>query len=206
MPVNGIVPIVRFHDANRNPVSSEVLLNGNGTYIVQVTGLTPGATYYLRVSAAPPPARAAGNYAMVADFGGVPANVESFVDGTLPQSDLQDAYSLYVAQTQLFQFVLSTDAGGTSTSAEVEMEIYDSTGNLVLNLLGQVGQTVSGASILLTPGQYQVRFSVVNDSGVVPPIRYRLWGANISDSISPNSNDPTNEPMYPCPNDSAVYC
>ena len=65
--------------------SAQVLLNGNGTYIVQAIGLTPGATYYLQVSAAPPPAHAAGNYALVADFGGVPAEVQTFVAGTLSQ-------------------------------------------------------------------------------------------------------------------------
>src|SRR5262249_10186469 len=103
MPVNGIVPIVAFYDARANPVPTQVLLNGNGTYLVQATGLTPGATYYLRVSAAPPPAAAVGNYALVADFNGVPAQVQTFVSGTLGQSDPQAEYSLYVAQTQLFQ-------------------------------------------------------------------------------------------------------
>ena len=111
MPVNGVLPIVSVYDANANPVNAEVLLNGNETYLVQATGLSPGATYYLQVSAAPSPASAAGNYSLVADFGGVPADLQTFVSGTLSQPGEQDEYTLYVAQTQLFQFVLSTERG-----------------------------------------------------------------------------------------------
>jgi Matrixin len=207
LPVNGVLPIVSVYDANTNPVDAEVLLNGNGTYLVQATGLLPGATYYLRVSAAPSPAAAWGNYSLVADFGGVPADVQTFVGGTLAQPDNQNAYGLYVAQTQLFQFVLSTSAAEMVTGAEVSLEIFDSTGRLVFSLVGPVGETVSGASVLLKPGQYQVSISVVNSSGgVLPPISYLLRGSNISDPIGPAPEDPTTEPMYQCPDNPAVYC
>ncbi len=207
MPVNGIVPVVSFYDANTNPVPAQVLLNGNGTYLVQATGLNPGATYYLRVSAAPPPAAAAGNYALVADFTGVPAQVQSFVGGTLGPSDPQAAYALYVAQTQLFQFVLSTSAVGAAAGVQVLLQIYDSTGQLVFTLAGSVGETVSGASVLLTPGQYRVQISVVNSGGgAVPSITYSLDGASLSDPIGASPSDPTTEPMYPCPDDPSVNC
>ncbi len=163
MPVNGVLPIVSVYDSNANPVPAQILLNGNGTYIVQATGLSPGATYYLRVSAAPPPAPAAGNYALVADFGGVPADLQTFMGGTLSQSDLQDEYSLYVAQTQWFQFVLGSSTEDTGTNAQVSLEIFDGTGQLVFSLIGGIGQTVSATSLLFTPGQYQVSISVVSE-------------------------------------------
>ena len=50
---NGVLPVVSIYDANTNPVSSQILLNGNGSYVIQATGLTPGETYFLSVSAAP---------------------------------------------------------------------------------------------------------------------------------------------------------
>ena len=56
MPVNGVLPIASVYDQNANPVSSQILLNGNGSYVIQATGLTPGETYYLEVSPAPAPA------------------------------------------------------------------------------------------------------------------------------------------------------
>jgi hypothetical protein len=207
MPVNGTVPIVAIDNAYGNPVSTQILLNGNGTYIVQATGLNPGSTYYLQVSAAPAPAPSVGNYALVADFNGVPAQIQSFVAGTLSQSAPEDVYTLYVDQTQLFQFVLSVSDAGASTNAQVQLEIYDSSGDLVFSLLGGVGSTVSGASVLLTPGEYQVFFSVVNASGAsVPAIGYSLQGANLSDPIGPTPVDPTTEPMSPCANNPSVYC
>ena len=207
MPINGVLPIVSIYDANANPVSDEILLNGNGTYIVQATGLTAGANYYMRVSAAPSPARAVGNYALVADFGGVAAVLQTFAGGTLSQSTPQDNYDLYVSETQLFQFVLSTGTAGMAGDVQVRLEIDDSAGHVVFTLTGRVGDTVSGASVLLTPGQYTVRISAASASGaVVPTISYRLRGASLSDPIGPVSEDPTTEPMYQCPDNPAVYC
>ena len=87
------------------------------------------------------------------------------------------------------------------------MEIVDSNGRVVFSLLGGVGNTVSGASVLLTPGEYQVLFSAANAGGAAwPTIGFSLHGANLSDPIGPTPSDPTNEPMYPCPNDPSVYC
>jgi hypothetical protein len=207
MPINGIVPIATIYDAYGNPVSTQVLLNGNGTYIVQAAGLDPGAPYYLRVSAAPAPAPSAGNYSLVADFNGVVAQPLTFAAGTLSQSSPLAAYTLYIPQTELFQFVLSADDGGTPTDAQAQLEIYDSTGRLVFSLAGRVGDTVSGASVLLTPGEYQVLFSAANAGGAAwPTIRFSLRGANLSDPIGPTPSDPTDEPMYPCPDDPSVYC
>jgi Matrixin len=207
MPVNGVLPIVSVYDANANPVNAVVLLNGNETYLVQATGLVPGATYYLQVSAAPSPASATGNYSLVADFGGIPADLQTFVSGTLSQPGEQDEYTLYVAQTQLFQFVLSTDAAGISSDAQVSVEILNSAGGLVFSLAGPVGETVSAASVLLTPGQYQLIISAVSASGaLVPPVNYRLRGANLSDPIGPVADDPVVQPVYQCPENPAVYC
>jgi hypothetical protein len=188
-------------------VGAGVLLNGNGSYVVQASGLAPGGTYYLEVSAGPASSPAAGNYSLEASFGLAPADVQTFVAGTLSASELDDEYTLYVAESQLFQFVLSTSADGTSTSTDVSMQIYDSTGALVFSLVGRLGETVSGASILLKPGAYRVSVSVIDSSGTAPPsIAYQVSGGSLSDPIGPASSDPVDEPMYPCPGDSAVNC
>jgi hypothetical protein len=89
----------------------------------------------------------------------------------------------------------------------VSMQIYDSTGALVFSLIGRLGETVSGSSVLLTPGAYHVTISVVNSSGTtVPSIAYQVSGGSLSDPIGPASSDPVEEPMYPCPGDPAVDC
>lgn len=207
MPVNGVLPVVSIYDANANPVSSEVLLNGNGNYVIQASGITPGATYYLRASAAPAPSPAIGNYSLAATFGTTPAVVQTFAAGTLSASELEDQYELYVAETQLFQFVLSTTSAATSTNAWVSVAIYNSAGVLVFSLTGAAGDTVSGASVLLTPGAYQVNITVIGTGGsTIPSIAYRLGGASLSDPIGPVPADPVEEPMYPCPGDPSANC
>jgi Matrixin len=207
MPVNGVLPVVSVYDAYTNPVSCEILLNGNGNYVVQATGLTPGETFYLQVSPAPAPAPTVGNFSLAASFGLPPAVVQSFVAGTLSASELEDQYTLYVAQSQLFQFVLSTVASGSTTNIQVSMQIYDSTGAVVFSLVGPLGETVSGASILLTPGAYQVTISVINPSGTtVPSIAYQVNGGSLTDPIGINPSDPVEEPLYPCPGDPSVDC
>ena len=203
MAVNGVLPIVSVYDANTNLVAAEILLNGNGNYVIQTAGLNPGETYYLVVSAAPAPAGDVGNYSMVANFGAVAADLDQFVGGTLSQSDLADQYLLYIAQTQLMQFVL---AASTATNAQVSVQIFNSAGQLVFSLVGQPGQTVSGASVLLMPGTYQVSVSIVNATGTVPAIAYWLGGSSLSEPIGVGSQDPTNEPMYPCPGNPSVMC
>ena len=207
MPINGVLPVVSVYDTNANPVSALVLLNGNGTYVVQATGLTSGQTYYLKVAAAPAPAPAVGNYSLAAGFGTVPAVVQTFVAGTLSASELEDQYTMYVAQSQLFQFVLSTSAATMPSGIQVDVEIDDSTGAAVFHLVGALGATVSGASILLTPGVYRVSISVVNTNGAtVPSIAYQLTGGDLSDPIGVATTDPSEEPMYPCPGDPSVEC
>jgi hypothetical protein len=206
MAVNGALPIVSVYDANTNPVPAEILLNGNGSYVIQTGGLTPGATYYFRVTAAPAPAVAVGNFSLVANFGAVASDLVPFVGGTLSQTDLADQYLLYIAQTQLFQFVLATSTSGPATNAQVSVQILNSAGQLVFSLIGQPGQTVSGASVLLTPGTYRVTVSIVNGNGKVPQIVYGLGGTSLSEPIGVAPKDPTNEPMYPCPGNPSVMC
>ena len=207
LPVNGILPVASIYDASTSPVRSEILLNGNGSYVIQATGLTPGETYYVCVSAAQASAPSAGNFSLTASFGLTPAVVQTFVGGTLSASEPGDQHTLYVAETQLFQFALSTATDSAPGNAQVSVQIYNSSGAVVFSLIGRLGETVSGASILLTPGQYQVSVSVINTgSGVVPTVAYQVNGGSVSDPIGPVSADPVEEPMYPCPGNSSVDC
>ena len=207
MPVNGVLPVASIFDANANPVSSEILLNGNGNYVIQATGLTPGATYYLQVSAAPAPSPRDRQFLARGQLRHRRRRRADVRGGTLSASELENQYTLYVAESQLFQFVLSTATDGVPTNAQVSMQIYNSAGAVVFSLTGRVGDTVSGASVLLTPGSYNVTISVLGTSGAaVPSIGYHLSGGNLSDPIGPASADPTEEPMYPCPGNPAVDC
>jgi hypothetical protein len=109
---------------------------------------------------------------LVAFFGSVTVNMTTFASSTGNNSQPAADYNLYVAVSQLFQ------------------------------LTAQAGATVSGASVLLRPGAYHVRF-VANEGDLVPP--FGLRGLNLSDPVGAASDDPTMQPMYQSSNDSSEY-
>ena len=98
-----------------------------------------------------------------------------------------------------------TDA--TAPDAFVSIQITNSSGAVVFSLVGRLGDTVSGSSVLLTPGEYNVTVAVIGTSGTkVPSVSYRISGGDISDPVGPAKADPLEEPMYPCPGDPSVNC
>jgi hypothetical protein len=207
MPINGVLPIVSVYDANTNPISADVLLNGNGTYAVQASNLVAGTTYYLKVVASPWASQKVGNYSLVVDFVGVAASLPTIASGSLSATNPQAQDNLFVARSQLFQFVLDVDSGGVTTDAQVRLDLFNAAGQLVFTLACPAGETVSGTSVFLTPGQYLMRLSVVSGSGgSVPLLHYRLRGMNLSDPIGPAQQDPTMNTMYRCPDDPSCYC
>jgi hypothetical protein len=194
MPVNGVVPAVSVYDGGTNPVASNILLNGNGTYSVQATNLVPAANYYVKVAPAQP--GQTGNYSLSISFGNVPASMPTITSKTVSTSRPQASDELYIGKSQLFQFVLSAGMAGVPQDGTVRMELYNNAGTLLFTLTAQAGNTVSGSSVFLTPGHYRVRFTFQSSSAAAPPLLFNLRGTNLSDPIGAASDDPTMQPMY----------
>lgn len=203
---NGVLPRAAIYQANHDPVPAQVLVNGNGTYTIQAPLSHPGGVYYLRVFAPAQAEDRVGNYSLRIYFGNREAELTTFAAGTLSSTTPEQYGTLYVARSQLFQFVLSADAFGVPADARVNMTIYDSQGAEVFRLVAGVGGPVSGPSLFLTPGAYTVRFSVQSPSGgAIPPLRFLLRGAGLSDPIGPVLDDPTLLPMYTSSTDPTLY-
>jgi hypothetical protein len=142
----------------------------------------------------------------VVDFGGVAANLKTFAAGTLSAARPEDDYTLYVARSQLFQFVLSAGVPGVPQDASVSLEIYNSAGQLVFSLTARAGETVSASSVFLTPGAYRVRFTGASSSGgALPSLLYRWRGSNLSDPVGPAMEDTTMQPQYQSTDDPSSY-
>jgi hypothetical protein len=204
--VNSVVPRVVVQARDHSLVPADILLNGSGTYAVQVTGVRAGTDYYLEVSAPSDGNPPEGNFDLHVLFGRQDADLPTFTTGTLSQTTPQSSNPLYVAESQLFQFVLSADATGITSGEAVQMSIFDSSGVEVLRLTARAGETVSGSSVFLRPGRYTVRFTGANSSGgPLAPLNYRVRGKNLSDPIGPALEDPTLLPMYRCPTDPALF-
>jgi hypothetical protein len=192
---NGVVPRLTVLDQNLSPVAAQVLANGDGTYTVQAAGLR-SSHLFLEVQPDASSGRVAGNYALSATFGQAAADLTTFAGDNLGASGAQ-SYNLYVAESQLFQFLLSADAAGAQAGSAVQMSLMDANGNVVFSLSAGAGQTVSGDTLFLTPGTYTVRFSA---AGPVPALSYQLLGESISDPIGPALADPTLAPQFMPPN------
>lgn len=187
LDINGLVPRVAVLDGSLRAVPTQVLANADGTFSVQATGLGENTTYYVRVTR--PAGAGTGNYAVTAEFGPTAVALQTFATGNLTTMAPADTYALYVAQSQLFHFVLSAGAG-------VRVTITDGAGRTVFALSGTADDSVSGG-VFLAPGTYRVR--VTADAPSVP-ISYLLQGDNLSDPVGPVLQDPTLTPQFTNPN------
>jgi hypothetical protein len=204
MQVNGMRPYVTVYDKFQNPVSAQILANGDGVYTIQVSNVGNNNAYYVEVSGYPFGGGSnVGNYVLTIEFGQVVAQLLPFIPkpggtgGTVTPGQV-DTHMLYVGQTQLFQFLLSANPSGSNppSDASVRLTILDSHGNIVFTLTAHDGETVS-SSIFLSVGTYTVQYTLVPGSTPLPPsLAYTLRGNNLSDPIGTGLEDPTQNPFY----------
>lgn len=197
---DGAVPRVQILDPTLRAVPVTILSNGNGTFTVQATGLAANkASYYVRAFGGP-----AGNYALDAGFGTAAAASTEFAAGTLAAPGRQATHTLYVARPQLFGLAL--DAAGPVGSGSVRMTITDAAGNVVFALTAAAGDTATGVSALLAPGQYTVRFDAVAGTGPAAALAYRVRGSTLGDQVGPKAgSNPTFAPQYTTPGSTTSY-
>jgi hypothetical protein len=192
----GEAPQIDVYDRNQNLVPAQILSNGDGTYTVQVAGVQSGRDFYLSIHAKHD-GSGVGNYGLSADFGAQAATPSTFASGSLTAAQPTQQFNLYVAESQLFHFLLSAQG----SAGQVRMTIFDSSGNVVTTLTADAGDTVSG-SALLKPGTYRVQFEQL---GTVEPLAFDLKGESESDPIGPVAVDPTTTPQFTDPTTPGQY-
>lgn len=191
---SGFLPRVRVLNAAGAVQPARVLVAGNGTATVQLSNAVAGRAYFVEVTLDPGATQDKGNYLLSAQFGTRAVGLNTFALGSLDSTLRQQASRLYVAQAQLFHFLLSTQS--TDTGSSVRMVIENEAGDPVQTLTARAGASASGGSVLLVPGAYTVRFEVDNPNGATT---FRLAGAVLSNPIGPTLNDPTLRPQYVTP-------
>jgi hypothetical protein len=193
---NPVVPQLSLTDQLGNPVAADVLANGNGTYTIQVANAPENQTYFIKVQAAPGATAQTGNYALTVLTANQAVPLQTFAQGSVTASAPTQTYNLYIAQSQLFQFLLSVNSGN-ATDAAVQMNIMDAAGNNVFSMTVGAGQTLSAPTLFLAPGAYTVTFTAqAGSSGMLPDLSYRLRGGAIGEPIGPALSDPTLAPQY----------
>ncbi len=202
---NGVAPRLLLFDRDMNPVAAQVLANGDGTYTIQAAGMKSGARYFVEVLAAPT-GQGAGNYALNVDFGHNPVSLENFAQGSLDATASATEYHLYVAQSQLFQFLLSATTQDQAMGITVTLTIRDASGDVLDTLSTAANDSASGRALFLTPGAYTIEIVATStNSGPVPSLAVSLLGKSISDPIGPTLGDSILAPIYVSPTTPTVY-
>jgi hypothetical protein len=208
LELGGLVPQVTVFDHDQNEIASSVLANGGGQLIVQIAGIESDRDYLVRVSAADITGPfSSGNYQLTASFGDQVTTPTQYAAATLAEGTGHNRHTLYVAEPQLFHFLLQADSTAVAAQYALIASIYDSSGQLVHRLATAPGETRSSNAVLLDIGTYNVIVHAASLSGAVAEsVNYELLGVAISDPFVSDPSDPTTHPFYnPDPTTGGVY-
>ena len=193
----GLVPLATVYDNADQLVTSTVLANGSGDYIIQVVGVTADDNYQVKIEAvnATGPFNT-GNYKLTVVYGSQVTVLEPLSAGTVGNATTKNVHTLYIGQPQLFHLALDVAATATNTPTAVVATIYDSTQTAVFQIASTPGATRSREAVLLNPGEYTVEVVPVTLDGSTPPaLSYELLGTAISDLFVGDPDDPNNHPF-----------
>jgi hypothetical protein len=194
--VGGLDPVVGVYDSHGTSVAATVLVNENGSFVVQVPDALPNSDYYVAVQAEQPSGlHGTGNYFLGVDFSAVAVNLQKFASDTLTQAAPQKTLgALQVNQGQLFHLALSADGGQAAAGATLTMTICDPSGNVISTLSVLSGQTQT-ITLLLAPGTYTIQVAAkAADGNPLCPLAFSLSGLGLSDPIGPQTTNPTLTP------------
>ena len=149
----GLQPEADVFDATGASVPSQVLLNANGSYSVQVPNAATNATYYVRVKSVSATQNTSGLYNMGVFFGTQPpVALTTAAQGQLAGQTTEAYQQFTLAQGQVDQFVLAASAPAATVDTAVKMTIYNSAGVSVFSLTAYNGQPASAAFVDLPGG------------------------------------------------------
>jgi len=189
----GLEPKVKVYDKCGDAVDAEILVNGGGSYAVQVADAKSNSDYFVQVRADQTDTPTVGDYQLDVDFRSVIVNLQDVASSTVTNAARSNFGTLQVNYSQLMHFVLAVGpATGTSPSG-VRMTVYDSDGHVAATLFAKAGQTIS-ADTYLVNGTYTLRFDGLTQQffGTLPTLSYTLQAVSLTDPISPQLADPNN--------------
>jgi hypothetical protein len=193
-----VVPRLTVLDHDKKIVSGAVLANGAGQLVVQISDVSRDEDYYFQVASADPAGPfASGNYQLTASFGDQATNLQQFAGGSLAVGTGQNVHTVYVAEPQLFHFLLEARADVQSNTHVVIASVYSRSGRLVHRLAALPGDARSVGAVLLAPGAYEIVVNAVTLTGQADlPMRYEFLGLALSDHFVSDPDDPTTHPFY----------
>jgi hypothetical protein len=203
-----LVPHVDVRGRHGQPIEVTILSSGGGEVILQAP-VDRNERYHVMVAASERhPLFSMGNYRVNLSFSEQPIQPTPFVANAIDSRATAKAISFHVARTQLFHFVLHA-SGQSDSSQALLVRILDEAKNVVHQFSTFLGETRSSGGVLLAAGSYLVLFSredLADTVSVQQAVSFELLGDSISDPFAIEPEDPTEDPVFACPDNDEVFC
>lgn len=208
LKLDGVIADVAVFDDKGNAIPYETSANGAGLVMLFVPNVQSNLDYVVQVrtsSAAKVGER--GNYSFHATFDTSTPGFREFARGSVSPETPEQVFTLYVAQSQLFTFVLDSTPGPDSQGSVAWVTILDDHKRPVFLAAGPAGQSRSATSGILAPGEYRFVVSSRQADGVTPAsVDFVVRGRQSSDPVGPPVIDASVTPLYSCESDPTAYC
>ena len=200
--VGGMIPRVSLFDDTGTEVSSNLLVNGLGEYIIQTDQITSETSYFVHVAADDFLPFNTGNYELTVSYTDELVVFEELVAGRLgvgfvANGSQKDYHTLHIAESQMFQFAFEADELARNQDALLWVSIYDELGGLVYQAATRDGERRTANATYFSPGSYtiEVESAAQRLSQYRSVLNYRLFGINVGGPQGPTFNDPTDSPF-----------
>jgi len=202
-----LVPTISVLDENQTPLTTQIVANGGGDLVVQVSGVERDEDYFVVVGAADPEGPFnTGNYDLQVVFTESPTELTSVASGAVGDTVGQRIHTLHVGQPQLFHFVLEAGVSSASVPSAIVTTLKDDSGAIVARIASPPGEQRSLSAVLLNPGTYSADFVALTlDGSTSPSVSYDLLATSISDPFVGDPDDPTGHP-FTCPDLPDFFC
>ena len=197
LDVAGLIPSLTILDENQNPLPTEIVVNGGGELVVQVTGIDPHKDYLIGVQAADPGGPFdSGNYRLGVAFTNAPVALAAMATGTVGDAVTGNTHTLYIGRPQLFHLVLEAGNSTTAVPSAIIATIKDENSTVVATIASPPGERRSLPGVFLNAGTYTVEVVVRTlDGSLSSAVSYSLLGTSISDPFVGDPEDPNSHPF-----------
>jgi hypothetical protein len=177
-------PWVEVQDVNGGSLVGEVITADGGTTTIQVRGLLPGETYFLKLTS---DTHSVGDYVLAGDLRVTPFAFPDGGSGTLGPSHPEAAATITLPQTDQVHLVLST-TGPAGSAAELVVTAPDGTVFADLPVATGRGRSVD---LFLPAGTYRV---VIRLAAGTAPVGWVLGASLVTDPVGARADDTGSSP------------
>jgi hypothetical protein len=193
-----LLPAVTVHTASGAQLPAAVVMNQDGSYVVQLPGQATGTTYLVRVAAEDPAGpRNSGGYllgATLSPFGS--AQFHGLNADTLTAGKKTVYTRMTATENGLTQFALSVSAAAGAPRSAVRATVFDSAGRAVFTVAAEAGRPLRTGTVWLPAGTYTVAFRAAtwDPAATLPAVTFDFAMRDLSDPIDPVVVDPISPP------------